>query len=111
MKGYERLFDAIDELPPGQTAEKDNLRAALDDERAAKKIAADSADRFRDVLSECLGYADENPGDDVLVRDLREHFGKTGPEPTRWRDFCAGALATLDQINAERMDSPPGETK
>lgn len=89
-----------------QRAENDYLRAALKDERAAKRIAADAADRFRDVLSECLGYEDENPGDDVLVRDLREHFGKTAPEPTRWRDFCAGALAVMDQINAERMDTP-----
>lgn len=78
------------------------LRAALDDERGAKRVAADAADRFRDVLSECLGYPDENPGDDVLVRDLRAHFGKTGPEPTRWREFCTGARATLDQINADR---------
>lgn len=86
------------------TAEGD----ALADERAARKIAGDSADRFRDVLSECLGHKDENPGDDVLVRELREHFGKTGPEPTRWRDFCAGALAVVDQINAERHVIPPG---
>jgi len=92
-----------------QTNEIECLRAALDDERGAKKVAAGAADRFRDVLSECLGYGDENPGDDVLVRDLRAHFGKAGPEPTRWRDFCAGALATLDQINADRMSTPPGQ--
>lgn len=79
-----------------------DLAARLDDERAAKKIAADAADRFRDVLAECLGYVDENPGDDVLVRDLRAHFGRTGPEPTRWRDFLSGALAVIDQINADR---------
>ena len=53
---------------------------------------------------EALGYEDENPGDDVLIRDLRAHFGKSGPEPTRWRDFCAGALALVDQINAARRD-------
>jgi hypothetical protein len=88
---------ARDAADAGQVA--DAVRA-LADERAARKIAGDSADRFRDVLSECLGYADENPGDDVLVHDLREHFDKTGPEPTRWRDFCSGALALVDQIAA-----------
>lgn len=76
------------------------VEARAADEHAAKKVAAGAADRFRDVLSEALGYEDENPGDDVLVATLREHFGKTGPEPTRWRDFCAGALAVVDQIAA-----------
>lgn len=76
------------------------VEAALADERAAKQIAAEAADRFRDVLSEALGHDDENPGDDVLVAELRRHFGKSGPEPRRWRDFCAGALARLDQIRA-----------
>jgi hypothetical protein len=65
------------------------------------------------VLSECLGHPDENPGDDVLVAEVREHFGKSGPEPTRWRDFLSGALATIDQINADRaaridVDAPEG---
>jgi hypothetical protein len=89
-------------------AERDALKAAiertnaeLDDERAAKKIAADAADRFRDVLSEALGRPDENPGDDVLVAELRQHFGLNGPEPTRWREFVTGAKAVVDQINAE----------
>lgn len=80
-----------------------SAKAEAEDERAARKVAGDSADRFRDVLSECLGHEDENPGDDVLVRELRAHFGRTGPEPTRWRDFCTGALAVVDQINAERQ--------
>jgi hypothetical protein len=78
------------------------LRAQVADERAAKGIAADAADRFRDVLSDALGFAEENPGDDVLVERLREHFGRTGPEPTRWRDFLVGARAQVDQINAAR---------
>ena len=90
-----------------EATENDALQKMLDDERAAKKVAADAADRFRDVLSECLGHPDENPGDDALVAELREHFGKTGPEPTRWRDFCSGALAVVDQINAERTPIPP----
>ena len=88
-----------------RAAPPDTLRAAVEalaDERAAKKVAADAADRFRDVLSECLGHEEENPGDDALVAEVREHFGKSGPEPTRWRDFCAGALAQLDQIAADR---------
>lgn len=78
----------------------EHLQARLDDQTAARRIAGGAADRFRDVLSECLGHADENPGDDVLVTELREHFGKTGPEPTRWRDFLTGARAVMDQINA-----------
>jgi hypothetical protein len=90
------------------TTEKDALRKMLDDERAAKKVAADAADRFRDVLSECLGHEDENPGDDVLVSELRAHFGRTGPEPTRWRDFCSGALAFVDQINADHRHNTGG---
>jgi hypothetical protein len=73
----------------------------VEDLRRARDIAAAAADRFRDVLSECLDHPDENPGDDVLVAELREHFGKTGPEPTRWRDFLAGAKALLRQSGIE----------
>jgi hypothetical protein len=73
------------------------------DYREAWRLAGDQLDRFRDVLTECLNHP-ENPGDEVLLADLREHFGKTGPEPTRWRDFLTGALAQLDQIAA--MPSP-----
>lgn len=65
----------------------------------AYRTASESADRFRDVLAEALGYPDENPGDDVLIADLRRHFGKTGPEPTRWREFVARSLAIVEQIN------------
>ena len=98
-----RVWDWLAARTSTATADT-GLRERLDDERAARKIAGEAADRFRDVLSECLGHEDENPGDDVLVAELREHFGRTGPEPTRWRDFCSGALATIDQINAERAD-------
>ena len=77
-------------------------RAERDDERAGRKAAGAAADRFRDNLADALGYPDRNPGDDVLIAKLREHFGRTGPEPTRWRDFCTGALAIVDQINADR---------
>lgn len=84
-------------------------RAEVDDERAARRTAGDAADRFRDVLSECLGHPDENPGDDVLVSELRHHFGKTGPEPTRWRDFVTGARAQVDQINQRVRDVGGGE--
>lgn len=70
--------------------------------RGAWRMAADQLDRFRDVLADCLGHSEENPGDEVLLAELRDHFGKTGPEPTRWRDFIAGAEARLDQIVAER---------
>lgn len=91
------------------TAEKDALRQERDNALGGHRVAAEAADRFRDVLAEALGYEDENPGDDVLIRDLRAHFGKTGPEPTRWRDFCTSALAVVDQINAERRDLPPGD--
>jgi hypothetical protein len=90
-----------------------NARAEAADERVAKQIASEAADRFRDVLSEALGYPDENPGDDALVAALREHFGKTGPEPRRWRDFVTGARAVVDQINADRaalVDTPEEES-
>jgi hypothetical protein len=89
-----------------------NLRAELEDQRAARKIAAESANRFRDVLCEVLGHPDLNPGDDVLVAGIRDHFGKTGPEPTGWRDRCAGYRAVVDQINADRAPVPssPEET-
>lgn len=77
----------------------------LEDERAARQVAGESADRFRDVLSECLGHDEENPGDDALLAEVRAHFGKTGPEPMRWRNFLAGALAQVDQIRAARAAS------
>ena len=72
------------------------LTAALEDERAAKRIAAESADRFRDVLEEVLDLT-ENPGDDELVRLIRERHGKTGPEPRRWRNFVTGAVAHMER--------------
>jgi hypothetical protein len=86
------------------SAEIQRLLAMLENSRAAHRIASDVADRFRDVLSEALGHPDRNPGDDVLVAELREHFGMTGPEPTRWRDFLVGARAMVDQINAEHTE-------
>ncbi|MFC9941240.1 hypothetical protein [Nocardiopsis alba] len=85
-------------------AELAELRARLDDEIAARRVAASAADRFRDVVSEVLDY-DENPGDDVLVARLRAHFGRTGPEPCTWRDFLVWANAQRDQIIAELRDS------
>ena len=90
-----------------QSADHDALRRERDDAVGGYRVAAESADRFRDVLAEALGYEDENPGDDALIRDLRARFGKTGPEPTRWRDFCTGARAVVDQINAASRDIPP----
>ena len=78
----------------------DALIAELEDQRAAKQTAAGAADRFRDVLCEALGYPDDNPGDDVLVAELRARFGKSGPEPTAWRNRLAGYEAIRDQINA-----------
>lgn len=105
-----RLYLAGRAIDDAQTAARciehghDSLHTALGDVRAAHRIAADSADRFRDVLAECLSHIDENPGDDALVVELRQHFGKTGPEPTRWRDFCAGALSQVDQIRAARAE-------
>lgn len=87
-------------------AERDQLAAALADQRGARRIAAESADRLRDVLCEALGHDDENPGDDVLVAELRARFGKSGPEPTRWRDFITSAEAIRDQlIAAAREDT------
>ena len=87
--------------------ELQQLRAELEDQRKARKTAAGAADRFRDVLSECLGHPDENPGDDVLVAELRTHFGKTGPEPTGWRDRLVGYEAIRDQINAAHRNDRP----
>lgn len=78
----------------------DALFVELEDQRAAKQTAAGAADRFRDVLCEALGYSDDNPGDDVLVAELRARFDKSGPEPTAWRNRLAGYEAVRDQINA-----------
>jgi len=84
------------------TAERDAALARLDEQRGATRVAAGAADRFRDVLSEFLGHGEANPGDDVLVAELREKRGFSGPEPTRWRDFLTGARAQIDQIEADR---------
>jgi hypothetical protein len=92
------LLARVEELE-GQLAK---AQAELDDQRGATRVAAGAADRFRDVLSEFLGHGEENPGDDVLVAELREKGGFSGPEPTRWRDFLAGARAQIDRIEAER---------
>ena len=101
------------ELMPGpllrQAADEiDRLNATVADELAAKRIAADSANRFRDVLADALGHEDDNPGDDVLVAELRAHFDRTGPEPTRWRDVLAGARAQIDQLDAAHRDGTDG---
>lgn len=92
------VLDALGVLE-GQLATAQRL---LDEQRGATRVAAAAADRFRDVLSEALGHPDNNPGDDVLVTELRKHFGFSGPEPTRWRDFLTGARAQIDQIEADR---------
>lgn len=78
------------------------VEALAADERGGRQVAAEAADRFRDVVSEALGL-DENPGDDALVRDLRAHFGKTGPEPRRWRDFLDGQLTRLGPADTARL--------
>src|SRR5690606_2951441 len=99
-------------------AEREQLRAAAEDEQKARKIAGGAADRFRDVVCEVLGYGAENPGDDVLITELRALHGKSGPEPTRWRDFLTGSIAHLE-ANGYRwradavagdgeLDDPPG---
>ncbi|MEV5451549.1 hypothetical protein [Streptomyces sp. NPDC052535] len=80
------------------------LARELDDQRKAYRVAADAVDRFRDVVCEVLGHDDENPGDDVLVSELRALFGKTGPEPMNWRQRLAGYEAVRDQINAAARD-------
>ena len=84
----------------GMVAGGKQVAEELADTKAAHRIAAEAVDRFRDLVEECLGL-DENPGDDELVRQLRAHFGKTGPESRRWRDFMVGAEAMRDQIEAE----------
>jgi hypothetical protein len=112
-RGHAGVLDAYypmaDALLPLFAEVEANARREAADERAAKQIASEAADRFRDVLSEVLGYPDENPGDDALVVALREHFGKTGPEPRRWRDFVTSARAVVDQIEGEVVtDDLPG---
>jgi hypothetical protein len=72
-----------------------DLADALHNEREARKIAGAAADRFRDVITEVLNLP-ENPGDDALIEQIRARHGKTGPEPTTFRDFCAGAVAHLE---------------
>jgi len=84
-----------------------------DDIRAAYKKSSCYLDRFRDVVAEVTGQSDNNPGDDVLIAELRSMHGKTGPEPRRWRDFLVGAVAQLDQIDAMRKSEdvrPPDAT-
>lgn len=103
--------DAEDPVTDAVLAVRDTelqqLRDELEDQRAAKQTAAGAADRFRDVLCEALGHPDENPGDDVLVAELRARFGKTGPEPTAWRDRLVGYEAIRDQINAAALTDQP----
>lgn len=79
-------------------------RTDLDNMTEARRIAAEAADRFRDVVCEALGHIDDNPGDDALVSQLRAHFGHDGPEPTNWRHRLAGYEAIRDQINASYRD-------
>lgn len=101
--------DEVDRLRKEATEVRAAARAELEDQRAAKRTAAESADRFRDVVADCLGHADENPGDDALIAELRAHFGRTGPEPTGWRDRLVGYEAARDQINAAaRTDNTTG---
>ncbi|RPE27334.1 hypothetical protein [Kitasatospora cineracea] len=81
--------------------ENAQLHGELHNSRAAHRTASETADRFRDVLADALGHPDENPGDDVLVTELRRHFGRTGPEPTRWRDLVQRA----DQLRTQAAPS------
>lgn len=123
IRRADAIRDALAELRRAEAerdalaAQLDALRAECEDQRGARKVASDAANRFRDVLAECLGHDDNNPGDDVLVAEIRAHFGKTGPEPTRWRDFLTGALARLDQIRAmpdpvlRALAAAPSETE
>lgn len=71
----------------------EDLQTRFDDVYKAWRLAAGYTDRFRDVVADCLGYIDSQPGDDVLIAELREHFGRTGPEPTRWREFTSEVWA------------------
>ena len=75
------------------------LREEVEDYRGGWRTASGACDRFRDVLTEALGHED-NPGDDVLISKLRAHFGHTGPESTRWRDF---PVDTDDELAAYGM--------
>lgn len=72
-----------------------------DDAVAAYRKSSSYLDRFRDVVLEVLDM-DDNPGDDIMLDKLREHFGKTGPESTKWRDRLVGYEAEIKEIN-ERL--------
>jgi hypothetical protein len=85
--------------------ELEHAHARAEDERGGRRVAGAAADRFRDVVAEVTGHTDKNPGDDVLVSELRSMHGKGGPEPRRWRDFLTGALAQVDQIRADEATS------
>jgi hypothetical protein len=77
--------------------EQPTMAAALSDARAAHRTAAESADRYRDVVSQVLGL-NENPGDDELVARLLAAHGMAGaPESTRWRDFLGTAKMQLGE--------------
>ena len=87
------------------------IRDALRDECEAHRIAAEAADRFRDVLCEVLDLG-ENPGDDELVALIRKVHGKSGPEPRRWRDFITGAKAHLERNGLRwKSDAALNETE
>lgn len=104
---YEEVQGEMNERAINQERKLAALHAELEDQRAARQTAAAAADRFRDVVCEALGHDDDNPGDDTLIAELRTHFGKTGPEPTAWRDRLAGYEAIRDQINAAAREGRP----
>lgn len=77
------------------------VQAELEDVHVGYRMSSAALDRFRDVVCEVIGFENENPGDDVSLGLLRDRAGKTGPEPTRWREFITAARAQVDQINAK----------
>lgn len=53
------------------TAERDAALAQMADVQGAHRMSSDALDRFRDVVCEATAHDDSNPGDDVLIADLR----------------------------------------
>jgi hypothetical protein len=89
---------------------EDAIHQLLADSRAAYRAASAVADRFRDIVSQVLGLA-ENPGDDELVSRLMAAHGMAGqPEATRWRDFISTSRTNLAEAGVQFMSEiEPGE--
>lgn len=72
----------------------------------AHLMASDAANRFRENIMDCLGFA-RNPGNDRLIAALRDHFIRDDPEPTTWRDnLSSDSLGFLLSTDVPDREDP-----